>query len=60
MCFVGGEMDWITNPTMKRRMFHHLLNHKNQQQNNEKSTNPILSVLEAMEHPYIEGGHGCN
>jgi hypothetical protein len=47
MCFVGGEMDWMTNPTMKIRMSHHLLDHKNQRQNNEKSTNPILSILEA-------------
>jgi len=47
MCLVGGKVDWMTNPTRTRRMSHHLLDHQNQQQNNEKSTNPILSALEA-------------
>jgi hypothetical protein len=43
MCFVRGEMDWMTNPTMKRRMSHHLLDHKNQQQKQRKvnKSNPI-------------------
>ncbi len=49
MCLVGGKMDWMTSPTRKRRMSHDLVDHKNQQQNKEKSTNPILSALEANE-----------
>jgi hypothetical protein len=51
MCFVRNEMDWMMSLAKKRRMSHHLLEHKNHQQNNEKSTDPILSTLEANGTP---------
>jgi len=47
MCFTEGKVDWMTNQAKTRGMSHHLLNHKNQQQNNEESIDPILLALEA-------------
>jgi hypothetical protein len=44
-------MDWMTNPSRKRRMSHDFVDHKNQQQNNGKSTNPIPSALKANGAP---------
>jgi hypothetical protein len=44
-------MDWMTSPTRKRKMSHDLVDKKNQQQNNEKSTNPIVLALEANGAP---------
>jgi hypothetical protein len=51
MCLAGSKVDWMTNLVRTRKMPHHLLDHKNQQQNNEKSTNPILLAVEANGTP---------
>jgi hypothetical protein len=43
MCFVGGEMDWVTNPNKKRKMSHHLFDHKKKitKQQKVNISNPI-------------------
>jgi len=64
MCLIGGKVDWMISQANTRKMSHHLLDHRNQQPNNEKSIYPILTTLEAngatghWRRPWMQLGKG--